>query len=108
MIFIERKKRRVLFVARFKPFFTSWMKMTPMGWIYGAWWIALEYNTLYLSFRVRHGNRREQRTGIGMKRILENVKLLTYLNKPTELHHHHPAAEMPHHAQVMRYEDVRE
>ena len=62
---------------------------------------------LGLDDRVRNGHRREQRLGIRMQRVLVKLCPIRYLHHMAQIHHRDPVADVAHHRQVMRNEQIR-
>ena len=61
---------------------------------------------LNLGVRIRNGDGREQRLGVGVQRIAENIRRSTVLHQVAQVHHAYRVGDMLHHAQVMGDKEI--
>src|SRR5712692_1873247 len=67
--------------------------------------LALDTQHRHLDLRVRHRRGVAQHLGIGMQRLLEDVRDRPGLDDAAEIHHRHALAEIADDAEIVRDED---
>src|SRR6478672_5141651 len=72
--------------------------------------VALQDDSFAGAFQdgVRDRNRGEQRTGIGVARIVEDAVYVADFDDLAQVHHGHPVGDVPHHGQVVGHHQVAE
>ena len=70
--------------------------------------IAGKNDALAPGGRIRHRDRGEQRFGVRMQRIAEQLARRRDFDDPAEIHHGDPVADVLDHGQIMRDEEIRE
>ena len=82
------------------------MEHTAGWWIRRAREIALQQNLLSFRMAVRYRNRRQQRLGLWVRRIVKQLLLIRELHDMTEIHDHDTIRDVLDDTQIMRDEDV--
>ena len=72
--------------AFFRAVFASGMELASCRRVCRGWDGSLQYNTVHLRFRIRHRNSGEQRLGIWMQRILEDILLIAVFHQVAQVH----------------------
>ncbi len=87
---------------------TAGMKAAAGGRVHGAWDIPLQEDFLADDIGVPYGDSRQQGFRIGMTGVLKKLIPAGHLHDLTQVHDGNPVADMAHHSQVMRDEEIGE
>ena len=77
------------------------MELTALGRICGRRNGALEHNPVSMRIGIGHRNCREQRLGIGMQRMVEDILRCTVFHQIAQIHNANRVGNMLYHGKVM-------
>ena len=87
---------------------TSRVEETSTRRISGGGDISLEHDTVHLNVRVRLGNRREERLGVRMQRIVKYILLISELDHRAEVHNSDLIRDEFNYGEIVRDEEISE